>query len=66
MSRYITRPPVQTAPRGDDDGWWDRGPMLPSLSVDGPVEIDTKLVDRFGNQIMRVQPPIGFGRDGEW
>lgn len=60
--RYVTRRP---APRMEYD-WWDSGPMLPMLCVDGPASVSTGLVDRHGNEIERVQPPIGFGRDGEW
>jgi hypothetical protein len=56
MSRYVSK---ATAPRAD---WDDPCPLLPALSVDGQKQVDTGLVDRLGNAIMRVQNPIGFGR----
>lgn len=59
--RYAVR---QTEKRMSD--WWDNGPMLPPVSVDGPASVSTGLIDRFGNPIERIQPPIGFGRDHEW
>ncbi|WP_157783546.1 hypothetical protein [Rhizorhabdus wittichii] len=65
MTRYVTRAAPSGPTRSNDD-WWDRGPLLPTVSVDDRREIDTGLIDHFGNAIMRVQPPIGFGRDGEW
>lgn len=49
-----------------DSAWWDQGPLVPQITVDGPARIDTGLVDRHGHAIERVQPPIGFGRDAEW
>lgn len=64
MSRYVIVPSsdrVET-PYLSNPGDW---PLLPSVSVDGPVHVDTKLIDRHGNAIMRVQDPIGFGRDRE-
>lgn len=61
MTRYRARPPQQRV-RAD---YWDTGPLIPDVRVDGPKEVDTGLVDRFGNSIMRVQAPIGFGRDRE-
>lgn len=64
MTRYTIRPAQPKATQSD--GWWDLGPLLPNLSVDGPKEADTGLVDRFGNRIVRIQPPIGFGRDAGW
>lgn len=55
--RYVARP---SKPRAD---WYDDdSPLIPSLSVDGSKETNTGLIDRHGNPIMRLQPPIGFGR----
>lgn len=63
MSRYVARP-RSSRPRAD---WFDDdSPMIPSLSVDGPGDVDTGLVDLAGNEIWRVPPPIGFGRCEEW
>ena len=63
MSRYVSRP-VSMRPRADD-GWWDQ-PLIQDIHVDGGKEVHTGLIDSFGNDIIRVRPPIGFGRDGEW
>lgn len=46
--------------------WDDNEPLRPHLSVDDAKEIDTGLVSADGDPIWRIQPPIGFGRDGEW
>lgn len=48
------------------DYWYDRGPLLPHLSVDGERMKPTGLLDADGNELYRTQPPIGFGRDEEW
>lgn len=45
--------------------WDDNEPHRPSLTVDDAKETDTGLVDRFGNAICRLQPPVGFGRNDE-
>lgn len=60
VPRYITRARgfVET-PLFDDQREGGR----PEISVDGAKETDTGLFDRFGNMIMRLQDPIGFGRD---
>lgn len=57
--RYVSKTTSQEWITNDD-------PLLVQPTVDGPKEVDTRLVDRFGNQIVRIQPPIGFGRDEEW
>lgn len=55
--KYVSRP---NSPRAE---WWDDGcPLILSLNVDGGKEVDTGLIDRHGNVIMRLQNPIGFGR----
>lgn len=57
MSRYFTRP--RAAPDGD---WND--PMLPPLQVSDHRPVDTGLVDRRGDRIMRAPERIGFHRAG--
>ena len=61
---YVIRPAAikVATPDLNDTGDW---PMMPSFNVDGARTTDTGLVDRHGNAIMRVQAPIGFGRDNE-
>jgi hypothetical protein len=64
VSRYIVasgRSYVET-PLYDDQ----RESLRPDLSVDGAKEVRTGLVTAKGEPIMRIAPPIGFGRDGEW
>lgn len=58
MSRYASRPQAKT--RASD--WWDEGPLLPSLTVDSHVEVDTGLVDARGHPIYRLPEPMGFHR----
>ncbi len=43
--------------------WDDNSPMIPSLTVDGRKTINTGLVTERGEPIMRLQAPIGFGRE---
>lgn len=53
--------------RSDDESyWWEQGPLLPHLSVDGPVRVNTGLLDQLGHPIYRIPNPIGFGRMEEW
>lgn len=62
MSRYVTRankPLFVETPLWDDQ----RGGMMPELSVDGAKEVNTGLVSASGDPIMRLQDPVGFGRD---
>ena len=63
MPRYVTRT-AWTEETPDLGQAW-HGPLTPDLHVSGPKEVNTGLVDRHGNAIMRLQAPIGFGRDGE-
>lgn len=60
MSRYFTQP---RKPRA---AWGDNEPLLPSLTVSDHRPVDTGLVDRHGNPIMRAPRPVGFGRDSDW
>jgi hypothetical protein len=58
VSRYVIRPRSGLDyPRIAD---WVSDPMLPGVTVDGEKQVDTGLVDRHGNAIMRLQEPIGF------
>jgi len=66
MSRYGTlsnRNAALVKPKAAD---WDLDPMIPDLQVDGPNHHPTGLLDPYGLEIYRFQPPIGFGRDHEW
>jgi hypothetical protein len=53
VTRYFTRP--RAAPDGDFDD-----PMLPPLSVSEHVPVDTGLVDKRGDRIMRAPNRVGF------
>lgn len=52
-------------------GWHDDAfdpldePPRPAISVDDSRQVDTGLVTARGMPIMRLQPPVGFGRDEE-
>jgi hypothetical protein len=56
VTRYFAQP---KRPKAVYDDW---NPMLPSLSVDDHVPVDTGLVNHRGEPIMRAPNPIGFGR----
>lgn len=58
MTRYFTRP------RAAPEGRWD-DPMIPAINVSDHQPVDTGLVDKHGDPIMRAPNPIGFGRDKE-
>jgi hypothetical protein len=64
MSRYFSRPqsfvPLYVEPA------WNDEPQRHSPTVPDHEIVDTGLVDRRGDPIMRAPNPIGFGRDGEW
>lgn len=65
MSRYVIRadkPLFVETPLWDDQ----RESLKPSLTVDGRKEVDTGLLSACGKPIYRLDPPAGFGRDGEW
>lgn len=74
MSRYTTLPrndhasQMRVNPKGayiDDEGIArSEGPH--DLTVDGPMPINTGLIDLHGHSIYRLPPPIGFGRMEEW
>jgi hypothetical protein len=40
--------------------------MEPNVQAPEAMPVNTGLVDHRGHAIMRVNPPIGFGRMGEW
>lgn len=61
MARYFSRP---EAPRA----YWDTYSevFLPDLTVSEHRPVDTGLLDRRGDPIMRAPNPLGFGLDDEW
>jgi hypothetical protein len=64
MSRYVVR---AAKPLFIETPLWDDAHRsAPSLTVDDAKTVKTGLVDLYGNDIMRVAPPVGFGRDEEW
>ena len=63
MSRYFTKPERQPRAGYDPNDW---NPLVPSLEVDDHVSVDTGLVDKRGDPIMRAPNPLGFCRDEEW
>lgn len=61
MPRYTK---AQNRPRAD---WLDDdGPLIPCLTVDDRVAVDTGLIWETGESVMREPNPIGFGRDEDW
>lgn len=46
--------------------WDDDVPLIPSIEVEGEKIVDTGLIWEDGSPIIRMQNPIGFGRDEEW
>lgn len=44
----------------------DNPSLVPHIDVDGPKIVDTGLIFEDGTPVMRIQPPIGFGRDEDW
>lgn len=65
MTRYFTRPRsirprADDAPPGSAEDTWFTDPLLPSLTVDDHVAVDTGLIDRRGDPIMRGPDPVGF------
>lgn len=60
MARYFT------APRQTRADWSDDYPLLPDIHVPEHKPIDTGLLDKHGDAIMRGPNPMGFGRDNEW
>lgn len=62
--RYVSTPTSRRPAKASD--WWDFGPLVPALQAPDSAPVDTGLVDQRGNKILRVPPPIGFGRNEEW
>lgn len=60
MARYFTRP---NQPRSD---WDDCYPLIPDIHVPEHKPINTGILDKWGDPIMRGPNPIGFGRDEDW
>lgn len=53
VSRYFSKPSAGF----DPNGW---NPLVPSLEVADLVPVNTGLVDKRGDPIMRAPNPIGF------
>lgn len=60
MARYFTAP---RAPRAD---WDEAYPLIPDIHVPDHGPVDTGILDKRGDAIMRAPNPMGFGRDNEW
>jgi hypothetical protein len=56
MPRYFSAPRRSRAGYDPDD--WN--PLIPSLTVDDHVPIETGLIDHRGDPIMRAPNPVGF------
>lgn len=63
MSRYFIQPAKQR--RAFDDEWWPE-PFINIPTVCKHEAIDTGLLDKDGNCIMKAPNPIGFGKDEDW
>jgi len=63
--RYVvgSKPLYVETPLWDDPS---ENSHRPDLSVDDAKRTNTGLVTARGEPIMRVQPPVGFGRTKEW
>lgn len=59
MSRYFSAPSL---PPTKCEWWWDMGPVLPSIQASDHQPVNTGLVDKHGNPIMRAPEPCGFHR----
>lgn len=56
MTRYTTRRPAKSYIQHSDCG----PVFLPYLTVDSDGPTETGLVDQYGNDICRMNDPIGF------
>lgn len=59
MSRYVRG---AAKPRAD---FWGDDPLIPSLTVAEREPVNTGLLFPDGSPVMRVNDPIGFGREHE-
>lgn len=61
MARYFTRKAWV-----EDEEAWDApvNDHVPTVCDHEPI--DTGLIDKDGNAIMRAPNPVGFGKDDEW
>lgn len=59
MPRYISR-----RPRADDD-YWREPPFITNLTVMESDPVSTGLLDADGNEIVRMNDPIGFIHFGD-
>lgn len=55
MSRYVSR-----RPRSEDEYDWYEPPLMTSVEVIEGEPINTGLLDSEGNEIWRLNEPIGF------
>ena len=55
MSRYVIRPKQQL-----DEGWDQPASPLPHPTVFVSEPVRTGILDPDGNEILRVQDPVGF------
>lgn len=60
MSRYFT------APRSSRADWSDDYPLIPDIHVPEHRPVDTGLVDKRGDAIMRAPHPMGFVWEAGW
>ena len=65
MSRYFVQR-RKSAVRASDDDWAPVGNAWNVPFAAGHQAVDTGLIDKDGNAILRLPNPIGFSREGEW
>lgn len=58
--RYVTRAFYVETPLEEGNG-----SLVPDIQVDGRKQVNTGLVTARGEPIMRLQDPIGFGRNND-
>lgn len=54
MTRYFAKPGKPRA------YWLDNDPLIPALTVPEHIPVETGLVDRRGDPILRAPEPCGF------
>jgi hypothetical protein len=62
MGRYFVQ---ATEPARLDYDYWDRSPLINSLTVDDHRPINTGLVNHRGDRILRAPEPMGFHHPGD-
>lgn len=58
MPRYVTR--ARKSRSYQDEYWFDESPLMPDLTVVETEPAPTGLFDAHGNEIWRMNDPIGF------